>query len=78
MPPHANANDLVFWQTTLLVPDMRDELKTLRSAGGGVVSLVAGPDATSFHTPAIVRDPDCHALRLASGTSLAERRQSAR
>lgn len=55
----AKANDLVFWNTQLVVDDLPLQVRGLRAAGTRFVSKPNG------NSPAqIVRDPDGHALQL--------------
>jgi catechol 2,3-dioxygenase-like lactoylglutathione lyase family enzyme len=74
LPPDARANDLVFWQTRLIVPDVRTELKAVATAGGVSVSRKATAGSVDSNRAAIVRDPDGHALQFIQETgSLAEK-----
>ncbi len=64
LPADAKANDLVFWNTQLVVDDLQDQAGALRRGG---VRFVSKPVAA---LPAfIVRDPDGHALQLNSVAS---------
>jgi catechol 2,3-dioxygenase-like lactoylglutathione lyase family enzyme len=74
LPIDAKSNDLVFWQTSLLVPNVREQLQGLRTAGGVWVSREAKAVSTPAACAALVRDPDGHALHFIQGSSpLAER-----
>ncbi len=59
LPPDARANDLIFWNTQLLVDDMARDVDSLRAGGTKFVSK----PAPNLHLQ-IVRDPDGHALTL--------------
>ena len=58
LPADAKANDLVFWNTQLVVDDLARETKSLRVNGARFLS---SPDKSSSQ---IVRDPDGHALQI--------------
>lgn len=58
LPPDAKANDLVFWNTQLVVDDVAKLSAQLREGGSKFVSK---PDSARS---TIVRDPDGHALQL--------------
>jgi catechol 2,3-dioxygenase-like lactoylglutathione lyase family enzyme len=74
LPIDAKSNDLVFWQTSLLVPNVREQLQGLRTAGGVWVSREAKAVSTPAACAALVRDPDGHALHFIQGSGpLAER-----
>jgi catechol 2,3-dioxygenase-like lactoylglutathione lyase family enzyme len=80
LPDDAAANDLIFWQTSLLVSNLREAWPGLQAAGGTPVSrgLLTAPrlPASVSHAEraVLVRDPDGHALRLVeSGEALAEK-----
>lgn len=66
-PTDAQSNDLVNWQTTLVVNDIEPVAEQLQMAGydwvsSGVVTL---PDDTlGFQEGLLVRDPDGHVMRL--------------
>lgn len=67
-PPDARPNDLVHWQTTVLVPAVEGARDAARVAGAAVVSrgvaeLRGSP--LGLARAALVRDPDGHALLLA-------------
>jgi catechol 2,3-dioxygenase-like lactoylglutathione lyase family enzyme len=66
MPPDVRPNDLVHWQTTLVVADAEAAARELRAAGVPVVSpRTAAPGAgLGLRRGVLVRDPDGHALRL--------------
>ena len=64
----------MYWQTSLLVPSVRAELKALRAAGGAGVSQMSAVNSAVAGHAVIVRDPDGRALRvMESGNSLAEK-----
>lgn len=66
-PLDAKPNDLLHWQTTILVDDLAAALESARLAGIRVVSSVAVPldrATTGIRRAAIVRDPDGHAIAL--------------
>lgn len=66
-PADLRANDLLHWQTTLVVPDVEAAIHRLRAGAYAFVSpgVVALPDrALGFARGALVRDPDGHALLL--------------
>lgn len=66
-PADAQPNDLLHWQTTILVDDLAAALESARLAGIRMVSSVAVPmdvELTGFRRAAIVRDPDGHAIAL--------------
>lgn len=65
LPTDAKANDLVFWNTQLVVDDLPKQAATLR---GGGVRFVSKPVAAL--PTLIVRDPDGHALQLGEDSSL--------
>lgn len=59
LPADAKANDLVFWNTQLVVDDLPQEASVMRQHGGRFVSKPGtNPQAQ------IIRDPDGHALQL--------------
>ena len=67
LPEDARSNDLVHWQTTLLVDDAAAVEQRLRAAGAHFVSpgTVSTPDAElGFSRSFLVRDPDGHALHV--------------
>jgi catechol 2,3-dioxygenase-like lactoylglutathione lyase family enzyme len=64
LPQDAKANDLVFWQTSLLVTGAREKLDALRAAGGSVISREPKTGASIVNSSVFVRDSDGHALRL--------------
>jgi catechol 2,3-dioxygenase-like lactoylglutathione lyase family enzyme len=69
LPADARANDLVFWNTQLVVDDLPDTATALRTSG---VVFVSTPKSAAQ----IVRDPDGHALQLnaaASGPAVARK-----
>lgn len=59
LPPDARANDLIFWNTRLVVDDLPTLTETLRAARAKFVSK-SGTAAPAQ----IIRDPDGHALQL--------------
>lgn len=61
LPADAKANDLVFWNTHLVVDDLGTLAATLRNAGIRFVSKSGNTSRSE-----IVRDPDGHALQLGS------------
>jgi catechol 2,3-dioxygenase-like lactoylglutathione lyase family enzyme len=61
LPADARANDLVFWNTQLVVGDLKKQADALRAGGTTFVSA-PGPASRAQ----IVRDPDGHALQLNS------------
>ncbi len=65
-PRDARANDLVHWQTRLVVPDAGLAAARLRAEGAEVVSPgVVGVEATGAGLRGLqVRDPDGHALQI--------------
>ena len=66
-PADARPNDLLHWQTTILVDDLAGALESVRRAGLQVVSAVTvplDPSITGVRRAAIVRDPDGHAIEL--------------
>jgi catechol 2,3-dioxygenase-like lactoylglutathione lyase family enzyme len=68
MPADARANDLIHWQTRLVVPDVEAAFKALRSARAAFISPgpVDLPSAPFGVTRAVTaRDPDGHALEFA-------------
>jgi catechol 2,3-dioxygenase-like lactoylglutathione lyase family enzyme len=70
MPGDTRANDLWFWQTTLITRDVEAITDRLREAGVQFVTpdVVSIPreaqDELGFKKAVIVRDPDGHAIRL--------------
>jgi catechol 2,3-dioxygenase-like lactoylglutathione lyase family enzyme len=56
-PHDERPNDLVHWQTTVLVPDLASAARAIRKGGFRVVSRGAGNGL-------VVRDPDGHAIQL--------------
>ena len=67
LPDDARANDLVHWQTTLVVDDAEGVEQRLRTAEVRFISLgtVSTPDAElGFERSFLVRDPDGHALHV--------------
>lgn len=65
-PPDARPNDLLHWQTTVAVRDLKSRVEKLRTARTTVVS----PDVTTMKSDhgsnncLLVRDPDGHAVIL--------------
>ncbi len=70
-PADARANDLVHWQTTLVLDDVEARLSGLLARGFRLVSsgVVAFSEADWFATASVVRDADGHALRLVAPSS---------
>lgn len=71
LPDGVRSNDIMHWQSTLVVKDVLALIKQSLSEpvsfdSAGVVT--APPDITSFQKAALVRDPDGHALRLVEAT----------
>jgi catechol 2,3-dioxygenase-like lactoylglutathione lyase family enzyme len=67
-PPDARPNDLVHWQTTVLVPDAEAAAAVVRRGKFRLLSpgTVELPDtALGFKEGILVRDPDGHAVQLA-------------
>jgi catechol 2,3-dioxygenase-like lactoylglutathione lyase family enzyme len=70
MPADTRANDLWYWQTTLITKDVRAITDRLRKAGVQFVTpdVVSIPreaqDQLGFKKAVIVRDPNGHAIRL--------------
>jgi len=64
LPADAKANDLLFWNTRLVVDDVPQPVNALRQQG---VKFVSKQSANSLTQ--IVRDPDGHALQLDSFAS---------
>lgn len=67
LPIDARANDLVGWQTTLVVEDADAAAQRLRSGGYRLVSsgVIAIPDHDlGFRKGFLVRDPDGHLIRI--------------
>lgn len=66
-PGDARPNDLLHWQTRIVVDDVVEAMESARRAGAQLVSSVAVPldsAVTGFRRAAIVRDPDGHAIEL--------------
>jgi catechol 2,3-dioxygenase-like lactoylglutathione lyase family enzyme len=66
-PPDAKANDLLHWQTTLVLRDAEPAARALRAAGTTFIS--PGPVTLSerrlgFTKGFLVRDPDGHAMEV--------------
>jgi len=59
LPADAKANDLVFWNTQLVVDDFASQAAALRAAGAKIISKPNGNLRAQ-----IIRDPDGHALQL--------------
>jgi catechol 2,3-dioxygenase-like lactoylglutathione lyase family enzyme len=68
LPADAKANDLVFWNTQLVVDDLPQQANMLRSSGTRLVSIPA-----TASRAIIFRDPDGHALQLNSVSSAVAR-----
>ena len=67
MPLVERANDLMHWQTKMVIGDVRQATDALRSAKVRFVSsgAVALPDGIlGFHAGVLVRDPDGHVMQL--------------
>jgi catechol 2,3-dioxygenase-like lactoylglutathione lyase family enzyme len=67
-PPDARPNDLVHWQTALLVPAVEEAQAVARGAGATLVSRGVAElrgSRLGLARAALVRDPDGHALLLA-------------
>jgi catechol 2,3-dioxygenase-like lactoylglutathione lyase family enzyme len=67
-PADSRPNDLVHWQTTVLVPDPERAAQVFRSGRFRLLSpgTVELPDTTlGFREAILVRDPDGHAIQLA-------------
>lgn len=59
LPADVKANDLIFWNTQLVVDDLPKQVQALRARGTRFVSKRSGDSSAQ-----IVRDPDGHALQL--------------
>ena len=64
LPADAKANDLVFWNSQLLVDDVTQQAAALRQHG---VRFISKPDVQS--RAQVLRDPDGHALTIQPDTS---------
>jgi catechol 2,3-dioxygenase-like lactoylglutathione lyase family enzyme len=67
LPPDARPNDLLHWQTTMIVKDAVAIAKKLQAANTTFISpsVVELPEKTlGFQRSFIVRDPDGHAIRI--------------
>jgi len=67
MPDDERANDLVHWQTRLVVPDAARAAEALVEAGAALVSpgAIRLPEPTlGFDHAVTARDPDGHVLQL--------------
>ncbi len=76
-PADLRATDLLHWQTTLVGGRAEERAEVAVRAGGRLVSpgAVRLPDSSAgFEEAALVRDPDGHAVRLASVAGSAPRR----
>jgi catechol 2,3-dioxygenase-like lactoylglutathione lyase family enzyme len=64
-PRDERANDLLSWQTNVLVRDFSGALSTIRGSGGSLVSFapVELPEG-STNKGVVVRDPDGHGIEL--------------
>jgi len=67
-PPDEKANDLIHWQTTLIVNDLKETYQQLidigvsRSVSRGIITL---PDnSLGFRKGLMVRDPDGHVMQI--------------
>ncbi|AFY75092.1 lactoylglutathione lyase-like lyase [Synechococcus sp. PCC 7502] len=66
-PADAQANDLLHWQTTLIVKDILAIAQKLRSEGTKMIStdVIGIPNQSlGFKRGFLIRDPDGHALRI--------------
>jgi hypothetical protein len=66
-PADERANDLVHWETTILVPDATAAAAVVRRGSFRLVSAgaISLPDtALGFHRGLRVRDPDGHVVQL--------------
>jgi catechol 2,3-dioxygenase-like lactoylglutathione lyase family enzyme len=67
LPPDTHTNDLVQWQTTLVVQNADAAAQRLQSIGYELISsrVVQMPDASlGFSKGFLVRDPDGHIMRI--------------
>ena len=67
IPADLRANDLMQWQTTLVVPDVVAAVRQLQAAGAGRLSQRVTPLPQApfgFAQACLIRDPDGHVLRL--------------
>jgi len=67
-PDDERPNDLVHWQTTVLVPDLAATARTIRQGGFRMVSVGIGNGV-------VVRDPDGHAILLEEAQGAAHAQQ---
>ena len=67
-PDDERPNDLVHWQTTVLVPDLVATARTIRQGGFRMVSVGIGNGV-------VVRDPDGHAILLEEAQGAAHAQQ---
>ncbi|NJO73733.1 MAG: glyoxalase [Leptolyngbyaceae cyanobacterium RM1_406_9] len=72
LPNDARANDLIGWQTTLVVEDVEAVAQRVRSGGyefvsSGVIQLPN--DQLGFRRGFLVRDPDGHLVRIVEATN---------
>ncbi|HEX5632556.1 MAG TPA: VOC family protein, partial [Gemmatimonadales bacterium] len=66
-PGDARPNDLLHWQTRVIVDDVERALADARARGSRVISHGAvslDPATTGYRRAALVRDPDGHAVEL--------------
>ncbi len=67
IPLDMGANDLVYWQTRLVVTDLETFVATLRSSGSHIVAsgVVSLPNAElGFKKALLLKDPDGHSMEL--------------
>jgi catechol 2,3-dioxygenase-like lactoylglutathione lyase family enzyme len=67
LPNDAQANDLISWQTTLVVEDVDAAAQRVRSSGYNFVSsgvIQLPDDRLGFRHGFLVRDPDGHLIRI--------------
>jgi len=64
LPADAKVNDLVFWNSQLVVDDLATQVQSLRAARTRFISVSGKPSSAQ-----IVRDPDGHALQLNSAAN---------
>ena len=76
MPEDVKANDIVHWQTALVVDDVEAAAKRLQENNIRFVSNTVRTlpdDALGFEKAVMIRDPDGHAMLLIERTSTADR-----
>jgi catechol 2,3-dioxygenase-like lactoylglutathione lyase family enzyme len=67
IPPDERANDIMHWQTTLVVDDVEDAARKIRAGDYEFVSsgIVELPDnKLGFRKGVLLRDPDGHVMRI--------------